>query len=74
MNNDLTCFNFFFFLSSSLNVEEQYLELKNVIIWSELFHLGDREIPLTTISHRKAPHYVLKGPSLLAMIVLAMEF
>ena len=65
---------FFFFLSSSLNVEEQYLELKNVIIWSELFHLGDREIPLTTISHRKAPHYVLKGPSLLAMIVLAMEF
>ena len=45
-----------------------------MIIWSELFHLGDREIPLTTISHRKAPHYVLKGPSLLAMIVLAMEF
>ena len=24
-------------------------------------HLGNREIPLTTISHPKAPHYVLKG-------------
>ena len=24
-------------------------------------HLGNREIPLTTISHPQAPHYVLKG-------------